>query len=185
MFLPMSITDSLRYAEDFTNATDCLLSQNQKAVYVVYMTNDQVAFDDPSTQRTVIQNKITIADGYRAWTAPLISPYDGFLYPRVRERKANILVQGKDQLTLTQVEVGSLVLPYCFNGCNYGTDPDVFTPGIGKNSNVQVYLRIFGFGLPDTANLYTIKEVKLSGTGIQEGISYKLIAEANGLNIGE
>lgn len=182
----VSISDSLRYAEDFCNACDCLLSQNQKSIFLVTVTNDQVAFNDPAAVRVVTKERITIADGYREWTANLISPYDGYLYPRIDQLHDQIQGLSHNQLSDITVLVGSLVLPYNYNGIVGGYDPlNVFQPKQGAGiSNQQIYLQIFGYGLPDTANYFSIKSIVLSGPLVQEGVSFKLIATANGKNLG-
>ncbi len=75
------------------------------------------------------------------------------------------------------VAVGALVFPYNVNGLSAGYDPlAVFQPKL-TNDNMQIYLRIFGLGIPDEANYYAIRSVQLTGKDIQEGISFKLIAE--------
>lgn len=181
-----TISDSLRYAEDQTNAVDCLLSQNQKAIWLVQVTNDQIGFNDPQNARTVAKTRITIADGYRAWTASLLSPYDGYLYPRIEQVSAHIQGLSHNQLSDIVVRIGSLVLPYNYNGLVAGYDPlDVFLPKqAGSATNQAIYLQIFGFGLPATANYFSIKEIILSGPLVQEGVSFMLLAQANGQNLG-
>lgn len=179
-----NITDSLRYAEDQCNAVDCIVSQDQKQVYLVQVANDQVGFADTSTNRVMISKRITIADGYRAWTVSQVSPYDGFLYPRVQQLDSRTAVQSGGQLGRMNVLIGAIVFPYCFNGISGGLDPAIFQPLIGNNNNIQTYIQILGLGLPTNQSYFDIKEVMLTGKSIQEGISYKILAEYNGLSIG-
>ena len=179
-----TITDSLRYAEDYTNAVDCLLSQDQKKIFLTIVSNDQLNFDSTSNARIITSQRITIADGYRAWTANEDTPFDGYLYPRIEQLKTDILIQSNNQFAKQTFLIGSIVFPYNMNGIVGGLAPlETFQPRIGANNNTALYLQIFGLGLPDDANFFTIKEIRLSGKGVQEGISYKLVAEANGLTI--
>jgi hypothetical protein len=177
-----NITDSLRYAEDQCNAVDCLLSQDQKPVYVITVTGDTTNFDDTGLTRILTSQRITIADGYRAWTASQITGMDGYLYPRVEELTGQALVLAGGQLTDKLFLIGALVLPYNFNGMVGGLDPlPTFQPT--SNANIDVYIQVFGLGLPRTVNYYKVKNIVLSGKHIQEGISYKVLCEAANVNI--
>ena len=179
-----AITDSLRYAEDQCNAVDCLLSQDQKPVYIVYVSGDITNFDDPINQKVIVKNRVTIADGYRAWTATEITAMDGYLYPRVEQLRGQALVLAGGQLTDKLFLIGSLCLPYDFNGFHGGLDPiQTFQTAPTNNSNIEVLLQIFGLGLPGSVNYFKIKDIVLSGKGIQEGISYKVLAEETSFNV--
>jgi hypothetical protein len=172
------VANALKYAEDMTNVVDCLLAQNRKKVNLVNIISDQINYNDTTTNKTVIITRIVIADGYRSYAPP-----DGYLNPRVELAKSvGILVSSNGQLTDNMFVVGSLVFPYTLNGFSGGLDPIVFQPASERASNIQTYLQIFGLGLSPTGNFFQIKEILLSGKGIQEGISYKLLIEATSTN---
>jgi hypothetical protein len=176
----MSITSALSYAEDFTNAVDCIISENTKSVYVVSIVNDQIGYDDSGASVVASTTRITIADGYRAYLASEDTPFDGYLNPGMRQlSRSEVKFLSNGQLTTNMFLVGPICFPYTYNSFSGGLDPlAVFQPPIGSNSNLQVYLQIFGTGLPETNNFFAIKDIVLTGKGIQEGISYKLLVEA-------
>ena len=180
----MTITNSLRFCEDFTNAVDCLLSQNQKPTYIIYVSGDVTNFNDPVNQKVIVRSRLTIADGYRAWTASQIHGLDGYLYPRVEQLKGQALVLAGGQLTDKLFTIGSFTLPYVWNTNNYGLDPlSTFQPAPNNNNNIEVYIQVFGLGLPNSVNYFKVKDVVLSGKGIQEGISYKVLCEQTDFSI--
>lgn len=168
-----SVSDSLKFAEDFTNVVDCLLAQNRKQVNLVIITNDNINYNDPTNQKTVIETRITIADHYRSY-----APIDGYLNPRVEQYNSDIMVSANGQLTDNLLLIGSLVFPYEVNGFRGGIDPVMFQPASSSVSSIQTYIQILGLGLSPQGNWFQIKEIKLTGKGIQEGISYKVLVEA-------
>jgi hypothetical protein len=181
----MSISSALAYAEDMTNSVDVMVSENTNPIYVVVVSNDQVAFNDTSAARVVSKTRITIADGYRPYIAQQDSPFDGYLNPDVRQlTPAEIKLYSPGQLSSNMFLIGPILFPYVFGGKNYGLDPLlVFQPSIGGNNNLQVYVQIFGLGLPNTTNYFVIKRIILSGKGIAEGLAYKVLIEAAMVNI--
>ena len=180
----MSISSALSFAEDQTNAVDCIISENTKAVYVVQITNDQVAFNDTSAARVVSSNRITIADGYRPYVATDDTPFDGYLNPYVRQlTPSEVKVLSPGQLSSNMFLVGPILFPYTFNSHSYGLDPLlIFQPAIGNNNNNQVYVQIFGVGLPSTSNYFAVKQIVLAGKGILAGLSYKVLVEATNVS---
>lgn len=180
----MTVTDSVRFAEDFANAADVVVSQNQKAVYLVTVTNDMVNFNDSTSNRVVTSTRLTIADGYRASVAATVSPYDGYMNPRVEELTGNVMIATGAQLMNKTVLVGPFVLPYTLNTVSGGRDPvATFQPAQGSNSNISVYLQIVGLGLPSNVDNFQINNILLSGKGIQEGISFKVLASTANVNL--
>jgi len=173
----MTVSDSLKYAEDMTNAVDCLLAQNRKQINYVAITNDAINYDDTNINKTTIISRLTIADGYRSY-----APYDGYLNPGFEQISAENTVLSAGQLTDNLFLIGPFVFPYELNGVSGGVDPYLFQPSIGSNNNIQIYLQIFGLGLSPQGNFYKIKEIKLSGKGIQAGISYKLLIQSTQSN---
>lgn len=179
-----TISDSLRFAEDICNVNDVLLSQDQKPIFLVTIVNDQINFDSDSTQRIISSQRITIGDGYSLFVSQQYSPYDGYKYPRIQQLSDSVMVLANGQLTDMTILVGSICFPYDFNGIIGGLDPlATFQPPQGTNSNIEVYLQIFGLGLPTNVNYFKIKEIVLSGKNIQEGICYKVMAVAASVNI--
>lgn len=160
-----SITDIKRWAEDQCNVVDCLQGQNLKKVQAVYITGDQVQFDDTGASRVVTTQLITIADGYRSY-----SQGDGFLYPRVNQKSGKVSRLAGAELSHNEVLVGPICFPYQVNTMSGGLDPvAVFQPTVGS-----IHLQITNIGFPSDISFFSIDEVMLTGKGIQEGISYYL-----------
>lgn len=180
-----TVTAGLSYSEDQCNAVDVLLSDNTKQVFVVQVLNSQIGYNDTGASKIVNTTRITIADGYRAFVAQDDTPFDGYLYPCVRQlspAETKILANG--QLSTNMFLVGPILFPYTYNGNSYGLDPlATFQPSISGNSNQQMYVQLFGVGLPTTTNLYAVKQIVLTGKGILPGLSYKVLIEAAQLNL--
>jgi hypothetical protein len=176
--------NAFRLAEDQCNKVDCLLGLNPYAIYVLTIENDEVSFDDPTNIRVVNPpQRIVLADGYLP-----SAPYDGYLNPRVVQTSSSVSVLAGGQLSANYISIGPLCYPYTNGyGLSGGYDPlstfQASTTLPGQN-NLQVWLQIVGIGLSSTANsFYRVISIRLSGKGIQEGVSYKVIAESTGTNI--
>jgi hypothetical protein len=162
----------LRYAEDISNAVDCLVAHNMKKVFLVTIMNDAIDFQDNTKNKAAIQTRLIIADGYRS-----TAPGDGYLNPGVHQVKSNINVLSAGQLVDNTILVGPFCFPYERNNQWFGIDPIIFQPWL-SNNNLQVYLLIFGEGLAKNGDFFKITEIVISGKGMGDNISYKVKAEA-------
>jgi hypothetical protein len=181
----MSISGALSFAEDMANAADVLLSENTKPIYAVTITNDQIAYNDTSASRVVSKERITIADGYRPFVSQQETPFDGYLYPCVRQLSpSEVRVLSNGQLSENMFLIGPILFPYTLGSFSGGLDPlATFQPTIGSNNNLQMYVQIFGVGLPNTTNYFSVKEIVLTGKGIHPGLSYKVLVESANINV--
>ena len=181
----MSISGALSFSDDMANAADVLLSENTKQVFVITVSNDQVAYNDTSSSRVVSSQRITIADGYRPFVYQEDTPFDGYLYPCVRQLSpSEVKVISNGQLSSNMFLLGPIQFPYTLGSFSGGLDPlATFQPTIGGSNNLQIYVQLFGVGLPSTTNYFDVKEIVLTGKGINPGLSYKVLLESSNINI--
>lgn len=171
-----TIIDSLRFAEDYANATDVILGECPYKTFLSISNNDSIDIDtlfNPPVVPTL--TRITIADGYRAY---LKSAYnDGYMYPQVIQMDGQKLIESGGVLSDNLLVLGPLVLPYTTCGKTGGTDPQIFQPGRNANSNIQILL--IGPGLAPNGSYFDIIEIAINA---MNNINYDLILKASGNN---
>lgn len=158
-----------RYQMDQALALPSILGVSQYQSYLITITNDQISSSDPSNQKVVVETRLTVADGYRCNVPGF------YLNPMVKQMQGEQIVLSNGQLTNNLLLLGPFVFPYCWRGCSFGTDPQIFQPASHKTSNIQVYLQIKGLGLSPKGNFFEIKEIKIDD---MSNLSYQLVLEA-------
>lgn len=167
-------SEAFKYAEDFMLAFTSIIGRSPYKTYLITITNDQVDINDTGSGRTVTEQRILIADGYRDYAAG-----DGYLNPIVKQLDGQQLVLSNGQLTANQLMVGPIVFPYDYNNFSGGTDSALFQPPIGSNSNTQIYVQIRGPGLSTNGNFFEVKQVVLKNMA---AFSYRLLLESTSSN---
>ncbi len=167
---------ALRLAEDYANAVDCILGECQYKVFLATAVNANIDIDTiGNAPPTPTYQRITIADGYRAYLA--VPPSDGYLNPQVVEKRTSVLLASQAVFSSKEVYIGPLVLPYTLGTKSGGTDPAIFSPP-PNSTNLQYWINIVGPGIlggDGLGSYYDIKEVKLDA---MNNINYFVVITA-------
>jgi hypothetical protein len=162
-------SNALKYSIDSALAIPSILGICRYESYLITIANDRVKYNDPITNKMVVETRLLVSDGYRCYAPGY------YLNPMLKQNNGENVVLSNGQLTSNQLLLGPLVFPYCFNGCNYGIDPLSFQPAGQATNNVQIYIQIRGVGLSPKGNIFQVKEVKIDG---MTTLSYYLELEA-------
>jgi len=169
-------TPAMRYSVDYgALATVSIVGFNRYQVFLVSSTDPPIDLDTLNNSiPTLTSQRITVADGYRPW----IVPGDGYMYPMVKETSTNELLASGQVLSVRQVLMGPLVLPYTYNSpfafesITGGIDPSFFAPF------TNYWVQIIGEGLMGghgNGAFYDIKEIRLQAMKI---LTYYVVLES-------
>lgn len=164
-------TQNLRYALDFgAGPVGSILGIRQYQSWLITVQNEQIGFDDSTSQRIVTQTRLLVADGYRSYSVG-----DGYLNLHVQQEDGQQLVISNGQITAQKLMLGPLVFPYFVNNFSGGYDPAIFQPALGTSNNKNIYIQIRGPALSPKGNFFEVKKMVIKG---MSNITYRLELEA-------
>jgi len=181
--MAFAVIDNIRYGEDFANAADCIIGECPYKIFLTVSTNQAITLDSlDNSITTPSYSRIKIADGYRSYLVLGDGYSDGYLYPIIKEEMTANIVASSSVLTMKQVILGPICLPYAVfpqNPFYGGIDPNFFSP---SSSNMQYWINIVGPGVLGgdyKGAYYDIKSTKLD---LMSNLVYYLVLEATAEN---